>query len=214
MRTPPAHSRGLLDRLSGGTWTATESPEPWTRHRHRPVADLFGVWCTFDGCVAVGSLRDAATGHRALNTIDGSGSVTAAEGPQPAERPAAQFRRQLRIGVMSVAEPMRCGRVLVGTASTNNIALLIRRRAVCGATPSPRPLRRRDGRQRRFTPGGAVSCPVGGSCQAAGGCLVLVNSLVCSRRTRRPRGTGPTPVTEESSPMAARCSTARPAASS
>ena len=167
-----AHSRGLLDRLSGGTWTATESPEPSNAGTGTgQSADIFGVSCTFDGCVAVGSYGDTATGHRALiNTIDGSGSVTAAEGPQPADA-ASGSSSDASFESVSCLSLNQCDAVgsYVGTASTNNIALLDSETGgLWSNTVAPVPSNAATGASAASRLS-AVSCPVGGSCQAAGG---------------------------------------------
>jgi hypothetical protein len=80
-------NRGLLERLSGGAWSGTETPEPANAGSGSDQsASIAAVSCTFDGCVAVGNYMDSTAGHRALvNTIDGAGKVTATEGPQPAD---------------------------------------------------------------------------------------------------------------------------------
>jgi len=79
--------RGLLERLSGGAWSATESPQP---PNAAPESDqdtqLTAASCTFDGCVATGLYQDAAMGQRALiDTVNAAGVATATEGPQPSD---------------------------------------------------------------------------------------------------------------------------------
>ena len=77
--------RGLLERLSGGTWTVIEAPQPANAAPESTQdAQLTAASCTFDGCVATGFYEDSAAGRRALiDTINAAGAATAAEGPQP-----------------------------------------------------------------------------------------------------------------------------------
>ena len=74
---------GLLEQLSDGSWTQSVAPLPSNAGGN---AGLNGVSCTFDGsCTAVGSYNDQNSGGQPLiDSVHGS-SVTATEGPQPAD---------------------------------------------------------------------------------------------------------------------------------
>ena len=75
---------GLLEQLTNGSWTPTAAPLP--SNTGTGGAGLNGVSCTFDGvCTAVGSYNNAVNGGLPLiDTVDGA-TVTATEGPQPAD---------------------------------------------------------------------------------------------------------------------------------
>src|SRR6202453_1389111 len=75
---------GLLEQLSNGSWTPAAAPLP--SNTGTGGAGLNGVSCTFDGiCTAVGSYNNAVNGGLPLiDTVDGA-TVTATEGPQPAD---------------------------------------------------------------------------------------------------------------------------------
>jgi hypothetical protein len=75
---------GLLEQLTNGSWTPTAAPLP--PNTGTGGAGLNGVSCTFDGiCTAVGSYNNAVNGGLPLiDTVDGA-TVTATEGPQPAD---------------------------------------------------------------------------------------------------------------------------------
>jgi hypothetical protein len=81
-------SIGLLEHLSGGVWSAVETPLPangatsgTTEH-----AEIESLSCTADGaCTGVGDYGDATTGNnRALIESLTNGIPTASEGPLPA----------------------------------------------------------------------------------------------------------------------------------
>ena len=75
---------GLLEQLTNGSWTPSAAPLP--TNTGTGGAGLNGVSCTFDGiCTAVGSYNNAMNGGLPLiDTVDGA-TVTATEGPQPAD---------------------------------------------------------------------------------------------------------------------------------
>ncbi len=75
---------GLLEQLTNGSWTPAAAPLP--SDTGTGGAGLNGVSCTFDGiCNAVGSYNNAVNGGLPLiDTVDGA-TVTATEGPQPAD---------------------------------------------------------------------------------------------------------------------------------
>jgi hypothetical protein len=79
---------GLLEHLTGGTWTPLVAPEPSDAGTGSSQgAGLNDVACTFDGvCTAVGSYNDQSNGgdQPLIDTISRS-AVTATRGPQPAD---------------------------------------------------------------------------------------------------------------------------------
>jgi hypothetical protein len=78
---------GLLERLAGGAWTATEAPLPanaGTGSDHQ--GSLESVSCVLDGCVAVGGYLDGGGAEHVLaDTVSSTGAVSAAEVAQPAD---------------------------------------------------------------------------------------------------------------------------------
>jgi hypothetical protein len=80
-------ARGLLERLSGGTWSGTEAPQPANAGpESNQNTQLGAASCTFDGCAVTGFYQDAATGQRPLiDTVNAAGAATATEGPQPTD---------------------------------------------------------------------------------------------------------------------------------
>jgi hypothetical protein len=87
-----AATRGLLMRLAGGAWSATEAPEPANRGTgSNQNALVEGMSCTFDGvCTGSGYYRDTSGNDRALIETVTNGVPAALEAPQPADaRPAS-----------------------------------------------------------------------------------------------------------------------------
>ena len=80
-------TRGLLLRLSGGSWTATETPEPQNAGSgSNQYALLEGMSCTFDGvCTGVGYYQDGSGNDRNLVETVSNGVPVAQEGPQPSD---------------------------------------------------------------------------------------------------------------------------------
>ena len=117
---------GLLESLADGVWTAQAAPEPGNAGSGADQgADLYGVSCAFDGCVAVGEYEDLAGGIRALVDTVTAGAVTAAEGPQPSGAAAGSAVHGALNGVscLSVADCTAAG-FYVTTASSNDVALI------------------------------------------------------------------------------------------
>ena len=78
------HERGLLDVLSGGTWTATEASLPSDASPSTPQAEVSSVSCpTTSWCVAVGEYKDSSSNvHTMIETFAG-GHWTDMEAPLP-----------------------------------------------------------------------------------------------------------------------------------
>ena len=82
------YSFGLIETLSGGTWTATQAPEPanaGTEATYSQTANLRSVSCPSTGsCVAVGLYYDSSTRIAGLVDTLSSGTWAATEIVQPA----------------------------------------------------------------------------------------------------------------------------------
>jgi hypothetical protein len=162
---------GLLERLSGGAWTATSSPEPANAGTgSNQTAQIFSVSCTFDGCVGAGDYRDSAGRLRALiNAIDASGAVTAAEGPQPSDA-ATGSSVNASFNSVSCLSLNQCTAVGAyhNTTSSTDVALIDSGSGTSWTnTQAPVPSNAATGATAQSTLD-AISCPVGGACEAAG----------------------------------------------
>ena len=103
---------GLLEQLTNGSWTPTAAPLP--SNTGTGGAGLNGVSCTFDGiCTAVGSYNNAVNGGLPLiDTVDGA-TVTATEGPQPADTATGSGSAgTLQRGLVPVRHGLRRRRLL------------------------------------------------------------------------------------------------------
>lgn len=77
------NEQGLIETLSGGSWTATEAPLPADAGPD-PLAALGAVSCPSAGsCVAVGSYIDTAGAEQGLVDTLSDGTWTATEAPLP-----------------------------------------------------------------------------------------------------------------------------------
>jgi hypothetical protein len=162
---------GLLERFDGSNWSAMTTPVPsnaGTGTSQNSFID--GVSCTFDGCVAAGGYEDSAQGTRPLvNTIDASGTVTGAEGPQPADTATGSLSNGFfnDVSCLSLNQCTAVGSYNT-TLSTNNIALVDSMSGgVWTNTVAPLPSNAATGVPAQSNLD-VVSCPAGGSCQAAG----------------------------------------------
>jgi hypothetical protein len=163
---------GLLERFDGSNWSAMTTPVPsnaGTGTSQNSFID--GVSCTFDGCVAAGGYEDTATGLRPLiNTISATGGVTATEAPQPADTAtgsssAGSFND---VSCLSLNQCTAVGVYDTTLSGTNGVALID---SMSGGTwtnaVAPVPSNAATGAN-ALSDLSHVSCPVGGSCQAAG----------------------------------------------
>ncbi len=161
---------GLLDRFDGTQWSATTSPEPsngGTGTNQR--ASIGGVSCTFDGCVAAGSYEDSATGSRPLiNTINASGTVTATEGPQPADMATGSLIDGFfnDVSCLSLVQCTAVGGYETG-APTSLALIDSMSGGVWTNTVAPVPSNAATGAS-AASGLSDVSCPARGSCEAAG----------------------------------------------
>jgi len=79
------NSQGLIEALSGGTWTSSEAPVPADASSSNQDADLTGLACSAAGsCIAVGSYNDINGNEQGLIETLSGGSWTASEAPAPA----------------------------------------------------------------------------------------------------------------------------------
>src|SRR5271165_543193 len=82
------YSVGLVETLSGGTWTATQLPEPanaGTDATFRQFANTFSISClSVASCVAVGEYEDSSANYAGLIEALSGGTWTATQAPEPA----------------------------------------------------------------------------------------------------------------------------------
>ena len=161
----------LLDRLSGSQWSVLPAAAPGNAGTgSNQFAAIVAMSCTFDGCVGAGQYRDSSTGIRPLvETIDGTGSVSAAEGPQPADAAtgSSTFGFFNSISCLSLNQCAAAG-AYHNTVSGNDIALIDSMSGGSWTNSAvPVPPNAATGAN-ALSEISAVSCPVGGSCEAAG----------------------------------------------
>jgi hypothetical protein len=78
------NQQGLIETMTGGTWTATEAPVP-ANAAADPLAGLDGISCPSAGaCVAVGGYFDSSVAQQGLVDTLSGGTWTASEAPLPA----------------------------------------------------------------------------------------------------------------------------------
>jgi hypothetical protein len=83
-------SQGLIETLSGGTWTAMRAPLPGDVAA-KPVSYLWGITCPASGtCLAVGSYIGRNGQNRNLSETLSGGTWTPATPPLPADAAANQ----------------------------------------------------------------------------------------------------------------------------
>jgi hypothetical protein len=82
-RDTSANQQGLIETLSGGSWTATEAPLP-TPAGADPLVSFGGVACAVDGsCIATGTYKDSSANQQGLIESLSAGTWTATESPLP-----------------------------------------------------------------------------------------------------------------------------------
>jgi IPT/TIG domain len=102
---------GLIDSLTGGTWTATEAPEP--ANGNVGYADLYGVSCaTNTSCVTVGDYYDASFLYNGLIDTLSGGAWSATAAPEPANAGTdADSHQHAVLNAVSCPSATSCGAV-------------------------------------------------------------------------------------------------------
>ena len=162
--TNSSGAQGLIETLSGGTWSATEAPLP-PGAASNPMAEFSSMTCPVPGtCVAVGRYYDSSFDAQGLIETLSAGSWSAAEGPLPAG--AASNDNTL---LYSVACPVAGTCVAVGTygnSCCNGQGVI---ESLSGGTwtaiEAPLPP---DTEAPPEAGVNSVACPVAGSCVAVG----------------------------------------------
>jgi hypothetical protein len=154
--------RGLIETLSGGTWTAAKAPAP-AKAASNPEVSLGAMACPAAGsCTAVGSYRDASGNSRPLiETLSGA-TWAATKAPVPANAVSGA-------GLGGVACPAVGSCTAVGEyadASQNDHGVLeTLSGGTWAATEAPEPA---DAVNSAVVVFDAVACPAVGSCTALG----------------------------------------------
>jgi hypothetical protein len=159
---------GVLERFSGGVWTATEAPLPGnagTGSQHG--AALQSVSCALDGCVAVGEFEDTAGHERPLAvTVSATGALAPAEAAQPADAATTSSADLEAVSCLSVADCAAGG--TYATSSAGEVGLLD---SLSGSTwtpvGSPVPANGATGSSAQSTIQ-TVACSSRGACEAGG----------------------------------------------
>ena len=161
---PNGYLQGLIEALSGGTWTATEAPLP-ANAASQANAALVSVACPAAGtCAAVGSYIDTSGNAQGLIEALSGGTWTVTEAPLPANAGGSQD-----VSLRSVVCPAAgtCAAVgsyydtseyeqgLIETLSGGNWT----------ATEAPLPANANSNPSAFL---GSVACPAAGSCAAVG----------------------------------------------
>ncbi len=162
----------LLERLAGGVWSTTPPPplpgNAGSGGNHN--GGVTAVSCAFDGCVAVGFYRDSSGGSRGLaETVDSTGAVTAAEGPQPGDAASGSSTDGTfnAVSCLSVTDCVAGGQYRNAVA-TNRVAFLDNLGGGTWSTvPAPVPSTEATGAAAQSDIN-AVSCSSRGACDAAG----------------------------------------------
>jgi hypothetical protein len=159
---------GLLEQLANGSWTQSVAPLPSNAGGN---AGLNGVSCTFDGtCTAVGSYNDQSTGGQPLiDTVRGT-TVTATEGPQPADT-ATGAGSAGTLNAVSCLSAQQCASVGTYRNSTNSgqdVALTVSSAGGIWSAPSIAPPFGAGSGASASSILSGVSCSSRGACQAVG----------------------------------------------
>jgi hypothetical protein len=105
---------GLIETLSGGTWTAAEAPVPADQSIWAPTANLVALTCAAEGsCVAVGNYQLDGPGIGLIETLS-DGTWT------PTEAVAPPDFTQWNTALTAVACASSASCVAVGTYSSTN----------------------------------------------------------------------------------------------
>jgi len=165
--------RGLLERLAGGSWTATEAPEPSSNGGTGADqnANLNSVSCTFDGgCTAVGYYEDSSAEYRGLIDTMVAGVPTAHEAAQPPDFGSGTHQStELRsVSCLSIGECTAVGNYENSTGSGNVIGLIDTESGDSwSALAAPRANDAATGAS-EYSDLYSVSCTSRGACDAAG----------------------------------------------
>ena len=100
---------GVIDTLSGGTWTARKAPTPANAGTGAAERATFNGLSSASttSCVAVGIYGDSNTRFQGLIDTDANGSWTAAQAPQPGDAAPAP-NESLHLQTVSCPSPVFC----------------------------------------------------------------------------------------------------------
>ena len=162
--------QALIETLAGGSWTATTAPDP---PGSNPVMfDLFGVSCAAVGaCVAVGDDSSAAGISQVVIETLAGGSWTASAGPLPSGASVGAGQNLNGVSCPTIGGCMATG-FYTDASGTSQGLIETLAGGSWTASEAPAPAGASGG-----TYLNAVSCPVTGSCVAAGSYDGSVNGL-------------------------------------
>jgi hypothetical protein len=158
-----SNTHGMVETLSGGTWTPAEPPAP-ANAAPDPAAGLYGVACPAAGsCVAVGGYDDQQGIAQAMIETLANGTWTPAEAPLPGPPPGpGDFAALLSV---SCPAPSSC--VAVGYyGQEGRFSALIETLSGGTWTPATAPLPA--GQADLGAELSGISCPAPGTCVAVG----------------------------------------------
>jgi hypothetical protein len=156
------NTQGLLERLSGTTWTATRAPVPAGASAD-PYVQLTAVTCpSASSCVAVGSYTDSAGSQGLVETLTGA-TWTATKLPQPARAAGPQ----VELASVACATASSCVAAGSYTDSSDVLHALLAARSGTAwtATTAPQPP---DAATPAMSYLDSVACTRASSCLAAG----------------------------------------------
>jgi hypothetical protein len=185
-----SHDQGLIETLSGGTWTATRAPLPADAAASNPVAFLFDIACPASGtCLAVGHYNNRNGQGRDLAETLSGGAWTPAAAPLPADAAASQKWNVDQVtGLTAVActAPGTC--VAAGSYDTPNGGVQGVIDTLSGGTwtaaRAPLPAGAAVAKQYAFF--NSAVCPLPGDCVAVGGYKLQDGSTLALIETGTP----------------------------
>jgi hypothetical protein len=166
----PSGHRGLLERFSGGAWSATEAPEPANAGTGtNQFGSINEVSCTGDGaCAAVGSYGDTSGDERGLVESLVNGVPTAAEALQPTDAAATPSTDIDDVSCVAAGECVATGTYEDSSGSGHGLGLIdTETRGTWSSMRAPLPTGAATGAATESNLSG-VDCTVHGVCVAAG----------------------------------------------
>jgi hypothetical protein len=166
-------TQGLIDTLSGGTWTATRAPLPGDASAANPAAYMFAVTCQGVGtCLATGHYNSGSGQSRDLIESLSGGTWTPVAAPLPANASATQHWSVTQVtGLTAVAcqAAGTCvaeGSYIAGDGGMDGVIDTLSGgtwTAATAALPSGAAV------AKQYAFFGSAACPASGTCVAVGG---------------------------------------------
>ena len=185
-------TQGLIDTLSGGTWTAQRAPLPGDAAAANPVAVVWALACPAPGaCLAGGHYNSRNGQSRGLIETQSGGTWTPAAAPLPAGAAADQkwnLDQVTGLTAVACAAPGTCMAAGSYTVPDGGVQGVLDTQSGGTWTAAAARLPSDAGVAKQYAFFESAACPVAGHCVAVGGYKIQNGSTRALIETAAPAG--------------------------